>query len=297
MRVRALSPTGDYTFGRSQGNFLANSAAAVGQLIQTALALMQGEWFLDLTKGTPYGTRILGFGTTGLYDVAIQNVILGVPGVSQLSDYASQLDTQTRQLSVQALVQTSFGPVPVSAVVGLPRQPPVPLGFAALACDGEVLLTWEAVPGTTYQLYRGTVAGALGALPVAVGLTDGFATQPAVNGQLYYYSLVAVVAGVISEPTPELSVAAGALGTSVLTPVAGVGSIALTWTAAAGASGYAVLLGTAPDGEGPVPVATTVGLSTTLTGLTAAQTYYLKLVASNPCGQTTTSAEVSATPS
>lgn len=297
MRVRALSPTGDYTFGRSQGNFIVNSAQAVAQLIQSALALMQGEWFLNLTVGTPYGAQILGFGTTGLYDMAIQSVILGVQGVTQLSDYASQLDVQTRQLSVQVLVQTSFGPVPISAVVGLPRQPPVPLGFAARACDSEVLLTWEQVPGTTYQLYRGATAGQRGALPIAVDLADGAAIASASNGVTYFYTLVAVVAGIASEPTAELSVTATALGTPVAAAVAHVASVALTWTAAAGASSYAVLQGVTTDGEGPVPVAVTSGLLATIADLVPGQAYYFKIVASNPCGQATTSTEVSATPS
>lgn len=297
MRVRQMSATGDYTFGQSQANFLINSAAAVAQCIQTALGLMQGEWFLDNTKGTPYGAQILGFGTSGLYDQAIQNVILNVPGVTQITDYESSLDGELRSLSVDGIAQTSFGPVPFSAVVGLPVQPPTPLEFTGVACDGQVRFTWAQVPGTTYNLYRGEVTGGIVPLPIAVNLVDGATIVPATDGVEFFYALCAVVGGVISEPTAEVSVIALALGTPIATPTAGAESVALTWTTAAGAVSYAVFVGTAPGEETATPVFTGDGLSTNVTGLTTAQAYYFVVAAINACGQTIKSTEVTATPS
>jgi hypothetical protein len=63
MRYRTLDANGDYTFGQNGANFLVNSPAAVGQAVLTRVKLMQGEWFLDQTAGTPYDTEILGAGT------------------------------------------------------------------------------------------------------------------------------------------------------------------------------------------------------------------------------------------
>ena len=107
MRYRALSPTGDYTFGQGAANFLVNSPAAVAQAIQTRLLLITGEWFLDNTEGTPYPTKILGKNTASTRDIAIKTRILQTPGVKQLNAYASSLID--RKFTPQAIVQTIYG--------------------------------------------------------------------------------------------------------------------------------------------------------------------------------------------
>lgn len=103
---------GDYTFGRSLGNFWVNSAAGVAQLIETTLRLGQGEWFLDQTAGTPYAQDILGTGKQSLYDQAIKAVVLGVQGVVSISNYASAL--VDRKLTVSMDVLTIYSETPVS---------------------------------------------------------------------------------------------------------------------------------------------------------------------------------------
>lgn len=120
MRVRALSNSGDYTFGQSGANFLINDAAAVAQVIGTRLLLMQGEWFLNTADGTPYSTQILGKGTKALYDAAIQARILGTQGivngarvnlVNQILSYSSI--QKNRVLTVTCTVNTIYGPITV----------------------------------------------------------------------------------------------------------------------------------------------------------------------------------------
>lgn len=111
-RIRAQSPTGDYTFGQSAANFI-TGAAAVAQLILTRLQLMQGSWFLNNQAGTPYNTQILGVRTKNTYDQAIKAVILGTPNVLSITQYTSQV--VNRALSVTALqVNTTYGPVTVT---------------------------------------------------------------------------------------------------------------------------------------------------------------------------------------
>ena len=109
MRVRALSPTGDMTFGLSAANFLANSPATVAQCVLTALELWQGSWFLDVTAGVPYTTQVLGYNTKALYDLAIQQVVLGVQNVTGISNYSSTFNSATRKLTVTMTVDTAFG--------------------------------------------------------------------------------------------------------------------------------------------------------------------------------------------
>jgi hypothetical protein len=109
MIYRKLSSSGDYTFGKGAGNFLSNDPATVAQAIQTALSLVQGEWFLDINAGVPYNTKVLGTGTKGTYDAAIQAAILGVQGVLDISSYSSSIDPKTRKASVVCAVDTIYG--------------------------------------------------------------------------------------------------------------------------------------------------------------------------------------------
>lgn len=113
MRYRALSPTGDYTFGRGSANFLINTPAAVAQAILTRLRLFTNEWFLDTSEGTPYTPKVLGKGTAGTRDTAIRNRILGTDGVTSIVSYSSELSAD-RKLTINAIVNTVYGQTPLS---------------------------------------------------------------------------------------------------------------------------------------------------------------------------------------
>lgn len=114
MRYRALDANGDYSFGSGQANFLVNSPAAVGQLVLTNLLLMEGEWFLDTTVGTPYLQQILGKGTSTEYDMAIQDVVLNTQGVTEIVAYTSTYNSATRALTVQMTIDTVYGQTQVT---------------------------------------------------------------------------------------------------------------------------------------------------------------------------------------
>jgi hypothetical protein len=109
MRYRRLSASGDYMFGRGGANFWVNEPGAVAQAILTRLKLLQGEWFLDSTAGTPYATSILGTGKSALRDLAIQQEILQTNGAQSIDQYSSEFDPIKRLFSVQATVTTIFG--------------------------------------------------------------------------------------------------------------------------------------------------------------------------------------------
>lgn len=123
MRVRAMTASGDMTFGQGGANFLVNSPQAVAQLIKTRLNLWTGQWFLDLSAGTPYATQVLGSNTRSRYDAAIQAVILDTPGVLALASYNSNYNGVTRVVTIQATVNTQYG---VAVLSPFTPQPSVP---------------------------------------------------------------------------------------------------------------------------------------------------------------------------
>lgn len=114
MRYRTLK-NGDMTFGSGGANFLVNNPDAVAQAVLTRLKLVEGEWFLDTTEGTPYKTQILGYGTKGHYDPAIRDRILGTEGVRSILSYSSSVIN--RRLTVNATIDTIYGATPLSAVL------------------------------------------------------------------------------------------------------------------------------------------------------------------------------------
>lgn len=117
MKYRKLTKDNDYTFGLGNGNFYTDEPEAVAQAVQTRLWLIEGEWFLDITEGTPYNSQILGAGTIGRYDAAIQDRILGTPGVTEIVQYASSVDPNTRLAVIDATVNTIYGQATLSGTV------------------------------------------------------------------------------------------------------------------------------------------------------------------------------------
>lgn len=134
MRVRKLTapgtngpndPGGDRVFGGDQAAFWINQPEAAGQIVWTRLRLWQGQWFLKPLDGTRYLTKVLGKYTESTRDVEIRTRILTSPGVSGISSYASQLNRDTRAWTVQAIINTIFGPVLIAGPVkiALPIAP------------------------------------------------------------------------------------------------------------------------------------------------------------------------------
>lgn len=112
MRLRMMDANGDMQFGIGQAAFEQNTAAAVGQLVETRLKLWLGEWFADTSDGVPWSTQVLGRGTTPTYDSVIQERILETPGVEAIASYRSAL--VNRVLTISATVRTLYGATQIS---------------------------------------------------------------------------------------------------------------------------------------------------------------------------------------
>jgi hypothetical protein len=109
MRYRKLTDDWDFQIGHGDADYLVDSPECVLQAVMTRLKLLVGEWFNDTAEGTPWKTQILGKYTKIKYDSAIRRRILGTQGVTDISDYSSAYDGETRKLSVTATIDTIYG--------------------------------------------------------------------------------------------------------------------------------------------------------------------------------------------
>lgn len=117
MRYRRLTPEGDYQLGHGEADYYADDALGVAQAVKTRLALLSGEWFLDLTEGTPYATHVWGKQVRETYDPILRRRILQTQGVRELVSYESAWDAETRRLTVTAEIATVYGAATVTTTV------------------------------------------------------------------------------------------------------------------------------------------------------------------------------------
>ncbi|MGO8673184.1 MAG: choice-of-anchor tandem repeat GloVer-containing protein, partial [Capsulimonadaceae bacterium] len=189
--------------------------------------------------------------------------------------------------------------IPVTAAAPAP-----PIDLTATAGDAQVSLMWNAGVGenaTSYNVYRGTATGGESATPIATGVTTtSYANTGLTNGTAYFYKVAAVDgAGASSKSNEASATPSSALPAvpTMLTATGGNALVALTWTAASGATSYSVYRGTAAGGEGTTPIAT--GITTASysnTGLTNGKTYFYTVKAVDGTGTSAASNEASATP-
>jgi hypothetical protein len=117
MKYRRLDSKGDLVIGHGGADYLQDSPECVAQAVATRLRLLRGEWFLDLTEGTPYAPAVLGKHTRESYDFVIRRRVLETEGVTSLEDYESIFDGETRRLTVNLTINTAYGPARVQEVL------------------------------------------------------------------------------------------------------------------------------------------------------------------------------------
>lgn len=106
MKYRQLDSLGDYAIGKP---FLENSPTCVAQAVSTRLKLWRKEWFVDTSDGTPYSEEVLGKRQERVPEAAIKKRILGTTGVTSITAFSSQYDGDTRELLINATIDTLYG--------------------------------------------------------------------------------------------------------------------------------------------------------------------------------------------
>lgn len=105
MTVRKLDEDGDIV---TQGSMFITEQLEIEQTIRTRLRLFLGEYFRDVTDGTPWFQEILNKQTSmDVREARLRERISGTPGVLQLTSFSTDLDNKT--YTVTASVLTSYG--------------------------------------------------------------------------------------------------------------------------------------------------------------------------------------------
>jgi hypothetical protein len=108
-----LSSTGDYTFGQSEADFYRDVPEAEGQAAQTRLLLWLGEFFLNIESGTPYMQGVLGKYSKATAEATLQDRILGTQGATEVNNIVSEIDPETRRMTLSCELETIYGPTRV----------------------------------------------------------------------------------------------------------------------------------------------------------------------------------------
>ncbi|PNM24235.1 hypothetical protein A6J66_008545 [Yersinia enterocolitica] len=115
MRYRREDENGDYTFGQGDNTFLIDSPEAVAQAVKTRFELWRGQWFLDLTEGTPYIQYVLGKQRSDVYILAIRERILDTQGVNAILEFEANYTGETRRVTFTATIDTIYGTTTVTS--------------------------------------------------------------------------------------------------------------------------------------------------------------------------------------
>lgn len=107
MTVRRLDENGDIA---THGEQFISGRLEIAQTVQTRLRLYLGEYFRDVTDGTPWHEQILGkFQNLSAAEAALRARIANTPGVIRLTSFSANFDITTRKYSVTAGILTEFG--------------------------------------------------------------------------------------------------------------------------------------------------------------------------------------------
>lgn len=100
--------TNDLVFVNGKATVTQTQSEIVTQRLKITLSTFLGEWFLDTSIGVPYFQQIFGKGRTkSAVDVIFQRIIANDPGVIEIRNFSSVLDSGGRGYSMVFTVRVA----------------------------------------------------------------------------------------------------------------------------------------------------------------------------------------------
>lgn len=107
MTVRMLDEAGDIV---TRGQLFIIGREEIAQTCETRLKLFLGEYFRDITDGTPWFQSILGkFENLNSVEAILRNRISRTDGVIRLLSFNLDYDLNARTISVSSFILTKYG--------------------------------------------------------------------------------------------------------------------------------------------------------------------------------------------
>jgi fibronectin type 3 domain-containing protein len=271
--VRAFNGTESMNSTEASSRPISNfSISSVSPLSTTSLQVTWAAVSGASTYNVRYGTN------TGVYSTTVSNVTspYTITGLSANTNYFIQVQAQNTIGSGASVNSTESSQItPLTA----------PSGLTANGGASQVNLTWTAVSGaTSYKVLRGTVSGTHTLLVSGVSGTT-YSDTSAVAGTPYFY-VVRAFNGNDSANSNEVT--AQPIAAFTISSVTGTNSttLSVSWSAPAGANSYDLSYGTTSGTY--TTTLTNVTSPSTITGLSAATTYFVRVTAKNATGSGTT---------
>lgn len=112
-RDLAVDPdTGELLFDETGDLVFVSGVASVRQDLESRLALVRGEWFLDEAAGIPLFEDVLKKAPAlATVEAAYRSAIMATEGVRSILSFAMKLDRASRRLAITFSVDTDAGPL------------------------------------------------------------------------------------------------------------------------------------------------------------------------------------------
>lgn len=114
--------THDLVFVNGQATVTYTQSEIVAQRLKITLFTFLGEWFLDTSVGVPYFQQVLGKGRSkSAIDVIFQSIIAADPGVIEIKEFSSTLDSGARgyEMTFSVRVSKTETTSPITISVGI----------------------------------------------------------------------------------------------------------------------------------------------------------------------------------
>ncbi|HXH32755.1 MAG TPA: fibronectin type III domain-containing protein, partial [Bacteriovoracaceae bacterium] len=246
--------------------------------------------FSSLTAASSTSLNLTWTAATGadtyrvVYGLSTGSTTFSVSGLTGTSYTLGSLSANT-QYFVKVVAENTSAATNTSSELNATTATSAPVGLTATATTaaaqtGRITLNWTATTGAAnYNIYKSTTANTYGAATATAVTGTSWVDTAVTDGTPYYYKITANngIQSALSNEATAKSIANFSI--SSITPLSPT-SLQVSWPATAGADSYDLLY----RSTGATTTISGVTSATTIIGLSAGTTYFIKIKARNSVG-------------